>query len=158
MEPLGPFNDLSEHYNSHNFFGGKENLIPDPYKINPYLVAKIEEIRAFLGNRKLPVTSGYRTKNHPDEVGKTTPGPHTHGIAGDLDISQYGDPEALYKLLDNQPFMQDVGFGIYPDKKIMHVDVRGKRARWAAYNDTPKHETYATADVVFKAIKLRKNP
>jgi len=159
---FGPFNDLSEHYATKHFFGKDENLVPDRSKINPMLVNKLEEIYKFLDNQPeykgkgFPLLGGYRSKNHPDERKKKVPGSHTHGIAADVDVSQHGDIEKLYRLLDKQPFMKDTSLGVYPDGKSLHIDVRGKNFRWGALKKANGDNEYLTADEAFRRFKSRK--
>jgi len=40
------------------------------------------------------------------------------------------DKELIYQLLDEEILSQEEGLGKYPDKRNIHIDVRGKIARW----------------------------
>ena len=90
----------------------------------------------------LIINSGYRSPNHNQSVGGAPMSQHLFGKAIDLkigDINQDGrvnqeDKQIVYKILNTDIIANKGGLGFYPNTQILHMDVRGKHARWNYYN------------------------
>lgn len=95
------------------------------------LAPALEAIRARAGTPLL-VTSGYRCPARNAKIGGAPESEHLRGIAADLHPLRC-TPEQLAQVIEA---MQDDGslppggLGRYPGKTIVHVDIRGVRARW----------------------------
>ena len=74
------------------------------------------------------VTSGYRCYTHNKAVGGVKASQHMRGIALDLDCPEGMEYETFYHICD--ALNPDGGVGKYPRHGFVHVDVRGKEARW----------------------------
>lgn len=82
-------------------------------------------------NEPLPITSGYRCKDHPIEAAKTTTGQHQ--IAA-VDIGVSGSKALrLTRLIAQYPQLK--GFGVKQKgewgKRFIHIDVRENPAMWS---------------------------
>jgi len=86
-----------------------------------------------LVNEPIYITSGYRCKVHNKNVGGEKDSQHLLGKAADI-YTEKTSIQDLYKLAETIPEFANGGIGIYPEKRggkgILHVDVRGKKARW----------------------------
>lgn len=85
----------------------------------------MDEVRSFLGNRPLIVTSWYRPSHVNSRVGGSTDSRHQYGDAVDF-RSNYLHPHQVYRLLDK--YHLHGGLGRY--YSFTHIDLRGKKARW----------------------------
>ena len=54
--------------------------------MHPVFMQRLQHLRTRYG-KPMVVTSGYRSKRHPIEAAKATPGEHTHGRAADIAVS-----------------------------------------------------------------------
>ena len=93
--------------------------------VQPELINKLELLRRLVGKPVL-VNSGYRCPTHNRAVGGVVNSFHLRGKAADIRV-----PEMAVKEIS--PLAEKVGFdgiGLYPIQGIVHVDVRGYRARW----------------------------
>ena len=87
-------------------------------------IAFLDELREMCGFA-FHVNSGWRCKNHPDEVKKDKPGMHNTGWAADIRIS------GSYQRYIIQKWAYALGFlGIGPAKGFVHVDKREKESSW----------------------------
>lgn len=87
--------------------------------------AQLELVRQWLGNKPIIVTSWYRTPGDNRRVGGATSSKHLEGIAVDI-VTRHLSPTEVARcprLIDFEG-----GLGIY--KTHIHLDFRGKRARW----------------------------
>ena len=65
------------------------------------------------------INSGYRSKEHSEEILKASPGTHAQGIAADIAVT---DGIRRFKLVKNALEMGFTGIGIA--KTFVHVDTR----------------------------------
>jgi len=98
-------------------------------EIDPRLLAALEELRSLAG-RPVIVTSGYRCPEHNRKKGGTSNSLHLSGRAADVRITGLSIREMLDLAVQVADFRHG-GIGVYPDDGVIHVDVRGKKARWA---------------------------
>jgi hypothetical protein len=91
-------------------------------RLDPRLVSELQKLRDSLGE-PLIVNSCYRCVVYNSKVGGRKKSRHVSGQAADVKAR---DIPKLYRLADSQ-FKND-GVGNYPG--FVHVDTRGKRARW----------------------------
>ena len=94
-------------------------------KIAPGLLDLLDAIREEFGS-PLIVTSGYRCEAHNLAVKGAKDSQHVLGTAADLKPAN-GDLERLKGICDRLNPRGGVGLNY---KSFVHVDVRGKRARW----------------------------
>lgn len=88
------------------------------------------------------ITSAFRSSIRNDRVGGAPQSQHLKGKAFDLqigDINNDGkanqvDKKIVYDILDQEIIKYKGGLGFYPGTMIIHMDVRGKRARWNNYS------------------------
>lgn len=93
------------------------------------LVEALQKLRDVLGS-PISVNSGYRHPSHPVEVNKPSgPGIHTLGQAADI-VAPGVDVVRLMEMAFTVPEFRDGGVGFYPQNGFIHVDIRGKIARW----------------------------
>lgn len=110
---------LSEHFDGKEFACRCCGVV----KIDPMLVAKLECLRASIGNRPIFVNSGYRCPKHNKSVGGAEKSLHMQGKAADIRVSL--DMAELGKMSDR--IFKVGGMGIY--KTFIHVDT-GPTRRW----------------------------
>lgn len=111
---------LSEHFSKKEFACKHCGKI---INIDPLLIAKLECLRAAIGNKPIYITSGYRCEIHNKSVGGAVNSQHLKGKAADIYIK--GDMGELVRLAD-RIFYQG-GMGVY--KNFIHLDTSKKR-RW----------------------------
>lgn len=76
---------------------------------------RMQRIRDRFG--PLPVNSGWRCKNHPEEKKKSKPGSHNQGTATDIKIENASDRFRFIKIAIDEGI---TGLGIY--KTFIHID------------------------------------
>ena len=114
--------------------------------IDPDIIYKAIELQELLGKNGynpygLTITSGHRTPKHNKSVRGASGSRHQRGDALDLrigDIDRNGwatnrDKQIVWELLNNRVIGQRGGIGNYPGTQILHVDLRGRGARWQWY-------------------------
>lgn len=84
---------------------------------------RLESVRLMIGNKPLPVTSGYRCPVHNCKVSKTGPtGPHTHRRAVDVQVSG----RLAYDVVRVAPMCGMTGIGVSQKglhgKRFIHLD------------------------------------
>lgn len=87
------------------------------------------------------IRNGHRHPQKNDLVGGARSSRHLRGEAIDMviqDINQDGryteaDKAIVYELVDKKIIGTRGGVGKYPGSRTIHIDVRGKRARWDTY-------------------------
>lgn len=89
------------------------------------LVAKLEYLRELAGNTPLTINSGCRCGEHNEEVGGSKKSQHTLGNAADVKCPKHLSIDEFAALAEKAGFD---GIGKY--RAFIHVDVRGKKARW----------------------------
>ena len=86
---------------------------------------KLDQLRELVGF-PLHIRSGYRSRDHPDEINKKKPGTHTKGIAVDIMVSDAYKQRAILRYALQLGF---TGIGIYP--LHIHLDTRkAKKVLW----------------------------
>ena len=97
-------------------------------EIDPLLVDSLQALRDIVG---VPITvnSAYRCEKHNREVGGSRTSQHLLGNAADIVIAHMLPNEMQEAALLVDAF-RDGGIGVYPSRGFIHVDVRGRRARW----------------------------
>ncbi len=81
--------------------------------------------------RKITINSAYRCKFHPIEAKKDEPGEHEKGTASDIVIEGLTPKQTLSEVL-KIPQFKNAGIGIYPGKRLIHVDTKpGGPRRWS---------------------------
>ncbi len=97
-------------------------------KVARELLVLLELVRLKFGKAVI-ITSGYRCKNHNDNVGSNDRSQHRLGTACDIVIKGVS-PKVVYEYL-NTTFPDHYGFGLYVKSGFVHIDVReGKKGRW----------------------------
>lgn len=94
-----------------------------------------------LNARGVRVFSGYRSPSRNDVVGGARNSMHLYGNALDIrvgDVDRDGridaeDKQKVYQILDLELIGNKGGLGFYPGAKVLHMDLRGSRARWDSY-------------------------
>ncbi len=110
------------------------------------ILYKILELRAVLegeGYNKdgFRITYGHRTPKYNEDENGASKSRHIKGEAVDMvikDIDDNGhytdeDKEIVLKLLEEKIIGGQGGIGRYPGTRVVHMDVRGYRARWDSY-------------------------
>lgn len=104
--------------------------VPERYHINvTHCAHNLQVLRDFL-NKPIRITSGWRSKEHNRKVGGMRNSQHLVGLAADIRVFGY-DPDILASRVEGLiriGAMTQGGIGIYDD--FLHVDFRGKKARW----------------------------
>jgi uncharacterized protein YcbK (DUF882 family) len=120
--------DLSEHFATSDF------ACPDcgRCKVSGALLAVLEELRTLGGDHPIAVLSGYRCPERNAAAGGAPASQHVEGNAADIRIAGKTLQE-MYDLAIQIPAFHNGGVGVY-DTRFIHVDVRGKAARWARCN------------------------
>jgi len=85
-------------------------------------LALLESVRAECGF-PLPVSSGYRCRNHPLERKKLYPGPHTEGVAADFPI--YGEKAMILIACAIEHSIAGIGIRQFGDidTRFIHLDI-----------------------------------
>jgi len=125
--------DLSAHFSLAEFRCkcGKCGL---PTGVNPPLIEGLETLRAMAG-RPVNVNSGARCPHHNRAVGGSIWSQHIVTPqkpildAADVAIAGFGSKQ-LFLMAEQIPQFLTGGIGYYPGKAFVHVDVRGRKARW----------------------------
>ena len=94
--------------------------------IRQELIDALQKLRDLIGEA-IFVSSGYRCPKWNKAVGGSKGSMHMKGLAADIWCENL-TPEELKKFAEEIPEFANGGIGIY-DWGI-HVDVRGRRARW----------------------------
>lgn len=87
------------------------------------------------------ILSGHRHPKNNEEVKGAGSSKHLKGQAIDMriyDINGDGhyspnDKQIVLDILEREVIGNRGGIGRYPDTRVIHIDVRGKRARWDSY-------------------------
>lgn len=114
--------------------------------INERLLYRILELQNALkemghNSDAFTVRSGHRTPQRNKQVEGAGSSRHIVGEAADLvigDINMDGrftqdDKAIVLKLVDERIIAHRGGVGRYPGSRVVHIDVRGRRARWDTY-------------------------
>lgn len=115
--------DISEHFSRDEFacpHCGQSVIAPG-------LIDALEELRA-LAPSAIRITSGYRCPEHNKSVGGASGSQHQNGVGVDIAIADL-TVEQMYVLAEQVDGFRNGGLGVYDDGHL-HIDVRGRRARW----------------------------
>lgn len=116
--------DLSANFSSSEFACKDCGRV----KVAGQLIAALEELRTLAG-LAIVIDAGYRCADHNKDVGGVSGSQHLEGTAADIRIPPLG-VQTMYDLALKVPSFRNGGIGVY-DSNFIHVDVRGKEARWA---------------------------
>lgn len=109
-----------DEYSSHD----NHSLPPDFFifkQMYQELFDVFEHARLMM-KRPLPVTSGYRTKEHNIAVGGEALSVHLFGLALDIDVETKAEGDRLYQIIERD--RPDVRMGRYLTKPgLVHIDV-----------------------------------
>jgi len=97
--------------------------------IDESLVMALQELRV-RAREPIRILSGYRCKYHNAEVGGSINSQHLVGKAADITIVGWSVRE-MFLMARSIPEFWNGGIGQYPARSFIHVDVRGKQARWS---------------------------
>jgi uncharacterized protein YcbK (DUF882 family) len=92
------------------------------------LVLALQELRDLVG-KPIHINSGVRCASHNTAVGGSKKSQHLEGRAVDIVVGGMS-PKELANYAKQVHSFQNGGIGVYEDKGFVHVDVRGKLARW----------------------------
>ncbi len=98
---------------------GKDN-------ISPKLVGALQALRDTIGE-PIIINCGCRCARHNKDVGGVPNSQHLQGTAADIRCASL-TPRELKKFAEEIPAFANGGIGLY--ETFLHVDVRGRRARW----------------------------
>ena len=98
---------------------------PYPMVVKMSLLDLCNEIRSAFG-KPILVNSGYRSPEHNRAVGGVENSYHVQGLAADLRPRDPRDLPRLQQIADRVNIYGGVGFY----DSFVHVDARGRRARW----------------------------
>lgn len=116
----------TEHFKMSEFKCKDGTPVPkELWKNNQTLMEYLEVLRLECGNRPVTITSGYRTKSYNKKVGGAENSQHLYAKAADIQVKGM-TPAQVYKIADK--VFGNGGVGKYAT--FVHVDIRGKRARW----------------------------
>jgi uncharacterized protein YcbK (DUF882 family) len=90
------------------------------------IAEKLEEVRKFLGDKPMTITSWYRTPEVNSRIGGASNSRHMIGDAVDFTIEDC-NPFDVYAKLD--AWWGDRG-GLGKGSSFTHIDLRGYAARW----------------------------
>ncbi|WP_052598926.1 D-Ala-D-Ala carboxypeptidase family metallohydrolase [Aureispira sp. CCB-QB1] len=94
-----------------------------------------------LNQDAIQITSGHRTPQQNKLVNGASKSRHIKGQALDFwigDVNKDGkytseDKAIVLELCDKKIIGNKGGIGLYPGTQVVHIDVRGRRARWNSY-------------------------
>lgn len=90
------------------------------------LAKHLDEVRGFLGDRAITITSGYRPPAVNRAVGGVSNSQHVYGAAADIVVGGI-PPHEVFRRLDS--WHGSTG-GLGDSSGFTHIDLRGYRARW----------------------------
>ena len=96
------------------------------HAVDQRLMDALQQLRDLIGV-PIHVNSGYRCPFWNNRVGGVRNSTHVRGIAADIRCGEL-TPAELARFAEEVPAFANGGIGVY--KSWVHVDVRGKRARW----------------------------
>ena len=114
--------------------------------INQKVLEKFFELKDIMEEKgyswdAISINSGHRTPIRNEKVGGASKSKHIVGEAIDMrigDIDKSGsytekDKEIVLKLCEKYVIKDEGGLGKYPGTRVIHMDVRGYKARWDSY-------------------------
>lgn len=118
---------LSLHFNSTHFDCQCKDPKCTETKINPLLIESLEVLWNLVG--AFVIDSGFRCMDHNAAVGGAHDSQHLFGNAADCMSTRGYNGNLIARMAEQIIPFDSGGIGIYPG--FCHVDVRGKKARWA---------------------------
>jgi uncharacterized protein YcbK (DUF882 family) len=121
---------LTANFNIIEFQCHDGTEVPDVYRNNVLKLAKNLQVLREYTNKRITITSGYRTPSHNRSVGGKPQSKHLLAQAADIKIEGM-TPQEVYNTIEQligTGIMSEGGLGSY--KNFTHYDVRGVRARW----------------------------
>lgn len=161
---------LRPGYVSENF-KLSEFKLHDPRQVNMRLVKALEKLRTAAGDKPITITSHVRQPQHNQDVGGVGDSRHLphHGDAVDIKIGDLS-VEEMFAVAETIPEFASGGIGVYPNKGIIHVDMRGvsdpqkwrKPARWGVIDEVNGGKTrsrfVSVEQALGKSIPDLRNP
>lgn len=119
---------LTAHFAQHEF--NCHCGVCDPEDAPPVDLALLIVLEAVRAEFAVPVTinSGYRCVAHNRAIGGSKNSQHLYARAADI-VLPLTPPRVVHGYLDRQPWADRIGLGLYDT--FVHVDTRGRRARWS---------------------------
>ena len=132
-------------------FTPREFRCPDcgRVRVEEKLVQGLQKLRDKT-DRPIIVTSGYRCNEHNREVGGSENSLPLTGQAADITCAGMSLLRLYFEAI-GVPEFQDGGVGLYSQNNFIHVDVRGKRARWGRLDGK-----YCTIHLALDALRKRR--
>lgn len=104
----------------------------DTILIHPHLPPLLQAVRDYFA-APVHITSGYRTPAWNQRVGGEKNSYHLRGMAADIRVDGY-TPQTVFDTIDHGlvPGVDptQIGLGLYNHQGFVHLDCRGRRARW----------------------------
>lgn len=120
---------ISKYFSDTEFMSKDGHNEDSPFPktiVSPKLLELLDSIREEIGVPIL-VNSGYRSPSHNKAVGGVSNSQHVFGTAADITIKDKTKLKSLKEICDRLNPNGGVGLNY---NTFVHVDVRGKRARW----------------------------
>lgn len=99
-------------------------------EINPELIQRLQKLRNFI-KAPIYIVSGFRCKEHNDDVGGVKNSQHLLGNAADIKIkknNKWLTGNEIYEIIEESGLFKTGGIGCYSN--FVHLDVRKTHARW----------------------------
>lgn len=93
--------------------------------IGVYLI--LEDIREHFGGSPVTITSGARCREYNRSISGAVHSRHIFNDAVDFTVKDV-EPEDVFKYVDGMPYADSLGLA--HGSNFVHLDTRGKRARW----------------------------
>lgn len=122
---------LSTNFDWKEFESNDGAVMPESVKIQIQELAKnLEIIRSAIGNKKMKISSGYRSPEQNEAVGGKSQSYHMKGMAVDFYVPGMTTKQVrdVIETLISQRKIKQGGIGKY--NTWVHYDIRGTKARW----------------------------
>lgn len=117
----------TKHFKIHEFHSKDGVKVPRQFYPNIWrLMTNLEVIRKELGNKKIYINSGYRTKNHNNNVGGVPNSQHLIGKAADIVHEHISPNEVFIKIIDLMQSGKITKGAVILYDTFVHYDIRGK--------------------------------
>lgn len=116
---------MSKYFKPSEFRSRDGAESPYPEVVSPELYGLLDNLREHFG-KPILVNCGYRSPEHNAKVGGVKNSFHVQGLAADIRPKDLNDLAQLQSIADSKN--PNGGVGFYDT--FVHVDARGKRARW----------------------------
>lgn len=120
------FEQLSPNFNRREFACKGSQCCGGVAPIDPRLIDALQELRTLVGS-PIHVTSGFRCFTHNQSVGSAPSSQHCKGLAADIRVDSL-DTDDLAEFAESIEAFRRGGIG--QAETFVHVDVRGRIARW----------------------------